>query len=356
MSMKLEDKFHELPEQHRALLVVMFLLVVAGVLYGMFFLRPQWKAFSELVSEHASVDKKLSDSSWPKDSARLNSLLQSYQQKLVGMKKSVKDGDAAVPSLFAADTRDLGLQDKAELVMKHATSMFDQNIINAYGDATNFVTKASQTEYKDLYDRTDSMLQGMRVVLEPSIFGMDESTAEPEKYQMILKLWTVQEVVRRARDNNLRVANDPSLTRAGLGRPSKISVLPMISYSLDPQDKEPYLLEFPVRLQVEGTMDNFIKFVQSLQTEECFLPMKQMELLAEQPQPALQILVDPDGTVNRVFKTPRGEVKRPTGENGLLELRNITAVVVCSSFFRPTPGTPVRSSRRQVIEPKPAGI
>ena len=101
MSMKLEDKFHELPEQHRALLVVMFLLVVAGVLYGMFFLRPQWKAFSELVSEHASVDKKLSDSSWPKDSARLNSLLQSYQQKLVGMKKSVKDGDAVVSSIFA---------------------------------------------------------------------------------------------------------------------------------------------------------------------------------------------------------------------------------------------------------------
>ena len=354
--MNLDEKLQQLPEQHRVLLVVVFLLLVVGVIYGMFFLRPQWNAYSDLVGEYASLDKKLSESLWPKDSARLKSLLQSYEQVLKGMKRSGKDGDAAVAGIFAADPRDLGLQNKAELVLQHATSMFNQNITNAYGDVTNFVTKASQTEYKDLYDRTDSMLQGMRVVLEPSIFGMDESTAEPEKYQMILKLWTVQEVVRRARDNNLRVANDPSLTRARLGRPSKISVLPMIPYSLDPQDKEPYLLEFPVRLQVEGTMVNFIKFVQSLQTEECFLPMKQMELLAEQPQPALQIQVDPDGTVNRVFKTSRGEVKRPAGENGLLELRNITAVVVCSSFFRPTPGTPVRSSRRQVIEPKPAGI
>lgn len=355
MSMKLDDKLHELPEQHRTLLVVVFLLLVVAVLYGMFFLMPQWNAYAELLSEYASVDKKLSESPWPKESGRLNSLLQSYQQVLDGMKKSGKDG-AAAANVFAVDPRDHGLRDKAELVMKHATGMFTQKITDAYGDATIFMTKASQTEYKDIYDRTDSELQGWKVVLEPSIFGMDESTAEPEKYQMILKLWTVRELVRCARENNLRIATDPSLARAGLARPSKVSVLPMISYCLDPRDKEPYLLEFPVRLQVEGTVDNFIKFVQSLQTEECFLPMKQMELLAEQPQPALQIQVDPDGTVNRVFKTPRGEVKRPAGANGQLELRNITAVVVCSSFFRPMPGTPVRSARSQELEALPLGL
>ncbi|NMA47370.1 MAG: hypothetical protein GX945_12490 [Lentisphaerae bacterium] len=354
--MNLNEKLQRLPERHRTLLALLFLLLVLGVIYGMFFLRPQWNVYSELLSEYASVDKKLSESPWPKDSARLKSLLQTYEQNLRGMKKSSKAEEAAASDIFTADPRDLGLQDKAELVMKHATGMFNQKIDNAYGDVSNFVTKASQTEYKDLYDRTDSMLQGMKVVLEPSIFGMDESTAEPEKYQMILKLWTVQEVVRRARENKLRVATDPSLIRAGLGRPSKVSVLPMIPYCLDPQDKEPYLLEFPVRLEVEGSLDNFIKFVQSLQSENCFLPMKQMELLAEQPPQAQQIQVEPDGTVNRVFKTPRGEVKRPTGTNGVLKMDNISAVVVCSSFFRPAPGTPVRSTRRQVIEPKPMGI
>lgn len=358
ITMNLNEKLQRLPERHRTLLVALFLLLVLGVIYGMFFLRPQWNAYSELVTECASVDKKLSESPWPKDSARLKSLLQTYEQNLRGMKKSAKAGAGAAeaPDVFTVDPRDLGLQDKAEMVMKHATGMFNQNITNAYGDVGNFVTKASQTEYKDLYDRTDSMLQGMRVVLEPSIFGMDESTAEPEKYQMILKLWTVQEVVRLARENKLRVATEPSLIRAGLGRPSKISALPMISYNLDPQDKVPYLLEFPVRLEVEGSLENFIKFIQSLQTEDCFLPMKQMELLAEQPPPAQQIRVEYDGTVSRVFRTPRGEVKRPSGTNGVLEMRNISAVVVCSSFFRPAPGTPVRSSRRQVVEPKPMGI
>jgi hypothetical protein len=363
--MILPDSLQRLPERHRLLLVTVFLLLVFALLYGMFLVLPQWNAYAELSSDHASLNKKLDESPWPKDPTRLTPLLQGHEDFLNGRKKRKADSsagqDAASPAaaskeLLFTDPGDLGLRKKAEALLEHATGMFTQKIANDYGDVNNFVTKASQTEYKDLYDRTDSMLQGMRVLLEPSIFGMDESTAEPDKYQMILKLWTVQEVVLRAHKNKLRVANDPSLTRAGLGRPSKVSVLPMIPYCLDPQDKEPYLLEFPVRLEVEGSLENFIKFAQSLQNEDCFLPMKQMELLAERPSPGQRIQVDPDGKVYRVFRTPRGEVKRPMGENGLLEMRNVSAVIVCSSFFRLKSDTPVRSSRVQVREPMPIGI
>lgn len=364
--MSLDETLQRWPKLHRMLLVVAFLLLVVAVLYGVFIVLPRRSAYKELLSEKKAIEKKLAESLWPQDSERLKSLLKDYERTSDGtMKRSVGNAVKTV------DWDVMGAKDKAEMVLKHCTSMFDKRIANEYGDVSNFINKASQTEYKDLYDRTAALLEGLKVFLEPSIFGMDETTAEPAKYQMMLKMWTVEELVRRVTASKLQVVREMSVNTAGRGRPSKITVLPMIAYRLDERDKEPYLLEFPVRMEVSGSMENVIDFVRSLQprpswlagdgeevtSDECFLPMKQLEMLALSPQRG-EVLVEPSGEVKLAFRKPNGELagNRLMGQNGLLEIKQITATVICSSFFRPALGGPVRVIRRQVVEPLPLGL
>ncbi|MDD3954461.1 MAG: hypothetical protein PHY82_11155 [Lentisphaeria bacterium] len=288
--------YQDWPDPCRNLLMMVIAAVIAAVFVYFVFLQPKWKALRETRYDFARTENKLKESPWPRDSERLQTILNTYQKTLGSGKQS-------------------GLKNFSEQALKRATSLFNDKINDEYGSAALFISKASQIEYKDQYDRMNSTFQNQRIYLDQFIFGMDESTVEPEKYKMLLKVWTTEKLVSLAVEHKLKIVQDRSVRTGPHNQyfAAKISVLPERSYLLDEEDKAPFLLEFPVRLTVRCSMDNFLSFVAALQSDPVFLPMVQMEMLTD-TSPANKI----------------------TDEQGNLSMTDLEVTVVCSSFYRPS--------------------
>ncbi len=285
------------PKCHKTLLGVT--IVLALVLLGVAFLRlrPNWNEYRDLTDERAFLEEKLKASAWPRDSQRLEALLKEYEKRLN------KDTGTGV-----------GLKAQTDQVLRQATSLFLKRITDEYGSVADFMQKASQTEYKDQYDRLDSYLLGKQLQLDPATYGLNVSTSEPQKYQMLLKLWTTQAVVETALACNLRIAS----RRAGGqgGRPAaQITALPMRPYILSVNSAAPYLMEFPVQLEVRGSMESFSKFVDALCSDGKFLPMTCMEISVTAP------------AVGKRTAKP--------DQDGRIRTHGIVARVVCSGFSLP---------------------
>ena len=289
--------FKDWPSQHRNLLLTVLFLLIAFAAVGYIRIYPRWVEYTEIRDEKASIEAKLIKSEWPKDPERLKSILSLLTKRLE------KDN---------GNNNGKGLKAETEEVMAKATSMFNERIINEYESIGDFIQKASQTEYKNQYDVLDSYLQGKNINLDNTIFGMDVATSEPLKYQMLLKLWTVKEVVDCALQAKLFVISIPSPSGGRGKTASMITVKPMQSYYLNNNDANPYLLEFPIYIELRGTLENFSKFTDILFSEGRFLPLSKIELSALPPSQRTQ----PD-------------------KQGNIYSRIITARVTCSSFFLP---------------------
>lgn len=290
----MKKKYKDWPKPCRNMLMLCIFAVIATVVIFLFFLQPKWKQLQESRSEFASAEKKLQDSPWPKDSERLRTLQNSYRRTLGSKGKG-------------------GLIDFTEKAMKKATGIFKDKIIDEYGTYALFIDKASQIEYRDQYDRMFSTFQTRRIYLDKAVLGMDESTVEDEKYKMLLKIWTLEKLVNLALEHKLKICDDYSV-RTGSHKQyyaAKLNILPEKAYILDEENKIPFLLEFPVRMTVRCTMEDFLSFTSALQSEELYLPLQQME-----------ITVDTSGN------------SRYIDDDGVLSFTNLEITMVCSSFFR----------------------
>jgi len=273
-----------------------FAAVIAAIFVYLVLLQPKWKILQETRDDFTRTEKKLKESPWPRDSERLQTMLANYQ-KIIGNNKQS------------------GLKNYSDEILKQATSLFNDKINNEYGNAALFINKASQIEYKDQYDRMHSTFQNQKLYLDQFIFGMDESTVEPDKFKMLLKVWTAEKLVSLALEHQLKICEDRTVKTGSHNQyyAAKISVLPERSYLLDEKDKAPYLLEFPVRLTVRGSMENFLAFTAAMQSAPVFLPMIQMEML-----------------------TDTSPASRVSDEEGNMYFNQLEVTVVCSSFYRPT--------------------
>lgn len=319
MNFNLNINLQKWPREHRILLGTDIVLLILCLLAAFFYLKPRWVQYVEERDEKASLEARLNKSEWPKDSERLKAMLKDFNKKL--------DKD---------NGNGKGLKKETTEILTRATELFKDKIVNEYGSVADFMQKASQTEYKDQFDKLDTYFQGKNIYIERSYFGMDELTSEPFKYQMLLKLWTTQAVVDCALKAKLKIITRP-LGGGNRGRrASHISVLPMNSYVLNQNESTPYLLEFPVNIELTGTLDSFSAFVDSLFANGRFLPMTKMELVAQQPN-LQKTKPDADGRINT---------------------RAIAIRVVCSSFFLPAPAPmkEVISTTRSAVGGRPPGL
>ncbi len=331
-------KFNDWPVQHRNLLLIVLFLMIALAAIAYIRLYPRWVEYKDLSDEKTSIEEKLLKSGWPKDSERLKAKLKLFEKELHGSKKSKSSkGDKDETDAKTDAKEDNGLIDETKEVIRKATSMFNERAEKEYESIELFIQKASQTEYKNQYDELDSYLQGKNIYIDNTIFGMDESTADPLKYQMLLKLWTVKEIVECASLAKMIVVAIPSQSAHGKYT-SMISVKPMQSYYINANDAEPYLLEFPVYLELRGTLENFSKFTDLLFSDERFLPLSKLELVAVPPS----------------MRNP----PKPDKEGNIYS-KHIIARITCSSFFLPqTPPQKKNDSSKSIGAPsdRPVGI
>ena len=138
---------------------------------------------------------------------------------------------------------------------------------------------ANQLAYQILYIDIVRELGEQGIVLHEETLGRTQySTTENDKlYQLIPSMWVVKNVAILARKHNLSLTN-PKLGGATETEYADISVLPLRTYNTA-VNLEPYLEEYPVRVTVRGTTEDFTDFMLALTGEGHFLPVEFVRLV-----------------------------------------------------------------------------
>lgn len=259
-----EPTFKDWPRSHRRLLFVTIILMVTAVAVLWFLIYPRWRVLVEIQSANDDMRTKLQ-----KQGVRLDhDMLQRHNEECI----KALNGTFNTPGLIA----------KADETIEKATSTFHKDILELYlGDETHgksqeeiFITNTTRIDYIDLADRIKSEFKTKNIIFSEKYLERD--TAEPI-YQLILKLWTVRAVVRTALDNHLTVEEDQN------GEAS-IKARRTIAYALNQHNANHYLLEFPISFRFNGTMDNFMAFAKSLNSNGTFLTLKHIRIFSQPPK------------------------------------------------------------------------
>ncbi len=297
---------------NRELAAVTGILILGFGLAWYFLLRPRQEEVDAMRTEQRDLQQKLSASGWPLESERIKGLLAERGKN--------------------AET----FSRKADDVFRQATSMFDKSIQERYESFQHFRADVSRLDYQEDFIAIEGQLKNRGISFGEGL-NLKENSDSPYTYQLLLQLWTLRDCVILARDNGLNIARDMT-PPAGAGAagdarfqfPSRLSVLPVRAYYLTRTDKDPYMLEFPVRLTVYGRVEQLYSYLAALQAGGRFLPVSKIE----------------------VFKQP---LRRDAAGGGTTDRIEVT--LECSSFIRlhddARPG-PIRSTK-DTAKPLPRG-
>ena len=306
------------PAKHRNLGVLFILLGIGCFAVFLFVLRPKAQAVENARSEFTEIQGRLRKSGWPLDAERLEKLLDGVQRRLEGPKDTPGPGDV---------TAAIGIKNKADIVLRDATSMFKPKIEKFFGSTADFMKEASRLDYREEYNQLERRLAGEGIVLAEEVLNLGEGSSSPSTYQLLLQLYTLEAVLDLALESDLRPAKDPNVTVAtetnqrGV-QAAKLTVLPMRPYFLRPEDKEPYVLEFPVRMTLRGKLEGVCRFLSRLHANGAFFPVTHFEMKTENPALA-----------------------RPDSE-GNVTIDRVEIEVECSAFFRPSEKAPARAVKK----------
>lgn len=276
--------FHDIPLAHRVCLIAMLAIIALPAVVFFGFVQPEQRSTrNTLRAEIEQMQKRLTSSSWP--------ISRDLLDKRLDEAKCVLNGE---PDTSA------GLVSAADAAIAQATGTFRENILEKFPDTLQFINGVTRIDFKDLADRAASYFTAQGIAAPPEILGLNEDNQGPV-YQMMFKLWTARRLVRLALECNLKISENENT--------AEISALPPIAYTTGDQPNTPaYLLEFPVRVVLIGKPEDFLQFVKRLQSEEQFLPLKQLSVNTMPPAPV------------------------KSGEENAVETARFT--VVCSSFFQ----------------------
>lgn len=268
----------EWPLQYRVLARLAMGALALLVMGYLFILHP---TRARLERQKAEIERKtdyLKGMQLPLDSVLLGERLRDAMRMLEG------DDEEDMTGLLAV----------ARETLEEATQPLEARIRQNYGDNLAFIYGATRLDSKDLQERIIKEFgEG-----NPKFLGMNpEEIQEQPVWQTIAKLWTVREILGEARGAGLEVAPP-----AADGKPS-VTAMPIVGYTLDDTSSGSiYLLEFPVNATFSGTLAQFLVFVQSLQDERRFIPLKRLSIRTLPPE---ALLAGSDNAVDKCLFTVR---------------------------------------------------
>ncbi len=279
-----------LPEQHKLIAQLFGVVLLFTAVAYIFFVRPLWADVLAKRNDVSDKETKLKKTGWIIDSSRLE-VLQRERQKQLEKITSLSDE-----------------------VLKQTTSMFQRRLQAFYAPNVDFRNSVSRIDFQIEFDQFRQQMRGRGIILAEEKLGIGENSESPYTYELMLQLWTLEDVMNIVLNHHLRVAQDPKVrvpTEGGrFRRASDISVLPIQAYYLNKSDKEPYVIEIPIRIVLYGSIANVAGFLRALHDVDektkkpRFYPISQMELWKVPPDP----------------KRPAADVVR--------------VKVICSAFFR----------------------
>lgn len=262
------------PTPHRILAFAMGVFAFVLILGYAFLIRPKKIALERKQNAIQEKTIRFNETGLPKDPVLLNEQLNSATRLLQGDNEQDFEGLNAL----------------SERTFVYATQAFSAKIHENYPDTLAFIYGATRLDYKELLERvTAEFMAGEESAdAHPFLQEQDDLQAQPV-WQMIGKLWTIQDVLGKAKEAGLTLASDAQGTKC-------VNALPVIAYTLqDSSEGNIFLLEFPVKATFHGTLDQFLAFTEIIQTPECFLPMKRLVIKTTPPEallPGNENLVD----------------------------------------------------------------
>ena len=254
---------------HQALLAAALLLLAVQALLYVLVLQPRKRELQKARQEEEELQKRLSRSPWPTQAERLAAHAKELQQVL---------GDAESGEGLAAQVQ--AARDKA-------SRTFAPYIKKGYETSANLVRSVSLLDYQAEYSRISRELSAKGVHISPSVLKLRDDTSSPYVYQLMLHIWAVEKVAGQALEAGLQIANDDTVkvtTPAGASMPAAAIVAePMLALSNAETSKQPYMLGFPVRVAADGSLEQVLAFLASLDGPEMFLPVRGFELTAVPP-------------------------------------------------------------------------
>ncbi|MFA6816356.1 MAG: hypothetical protein WCS73_08690 [Lentisphaeria bacterium] len=302
--MSYKPEYKDLPAQHKCLVYVILCLCVAFIVFGWLYILPKWVTFTKLHAENEIQLEKDKQTQWPMDLAVLEKYYKENQEKM--------NGDAV--------KKNLGLREISNQIRNRATNFFSERIEDYYASMQekktvnadfSFIQNASRIDFKYLANQLKDIFNAKNLQLSDKILQISENQKEPV-YQMILQLWTLKFFFQELNANQLQVISDPASGAAA------VSFLPRIGFVQDQLDSEPCLWEFPIKITVQGTLENVLRFFNTLQNDKYFFPVKQLSVYTFPPN------------------------KAPSGK--FMELKEQKVTFIVSAFYIPPAEPPVEQN------------
>jgi Tfp pilus assembly protein PilO len=265
------------PQKHRnlAAFALFVVLAVAGVY--LFLLRPKAEELAGMHQDVEDKQKKLGEAGWRLDPDGLTKILEEMNKRLDGATFQKQGQTLSIP----------GLKQKADRILREGAGMYARKVKELCDSPGIFMTQVSRLDYQVEFDELVQRLKEHDIVLAEEVLGISEDTSSPYTYQLMLQLWTLELFVDLALEHNLVPVKSHRVgVRLDDGRnaqASMLTLLPVRAYTLNTEDKAPYLMEFPVHMVLRGDLQNVCNFLRALHTDGRFMPLNHLEIAGASP-------------------------------------------------------------------------
>ncbi|MGI5922513.1 MAG: hypothetical protein ACOX9E_01065 [Lentisphaeria bacterium] len=268
---------------HRLLFGIAAVAVAVQLMVFVVILRPQKSAIAE---QRKDIDKKrqrLTGTEWPLQADVLNKYHSTLVAKLEG------------PG---------GIQERSHQLMRRAAVTFQARIARNHEHAAGFMRGVSRLDYQEEFNRVQRRAAGQGVYLSPELLNLAEDTAIQHIYQAMLQVWALDSLLDIVQNSGISIAKHQQLSSVidGAKHPAAlIAMQPMQAYFADAKAAQPYLLEFPVRLTLVGQEEQFMAFLQGLDSDQVFIPVQRFECQLQAPKAGQQAQLHVDITCSAFF-------------------------------------------------------
>jgi Tfp pilus assembly protein PilO len=303
------------PEQHRIFFVLFsFALILCGVVY-FFTIRPLYIQNLEDEKNISKTKSEIKGKGWPIDSVRLNKLLD-HKKNILEKKQ---DGQTAYKAT--------GLKNKSNLLLMECTDVFKRKIKKLFVNPADFSKEITRLDYQDEYNKVKDELASRNIYFSEESLGLGGDSDENLIYPLVLQIWMVEDIVKIALDNSLQVLQEENTNvkneKGILKNVVSVKLLPIKPYSLYTTDKKIYIIEFPMRMSIRGTLTEFIGFLRDMHSDGKYFPISRLQIRA----------IPEYKNINSKFYLT----------NEVLDIE-----IECSAFFRKSEDTPVKKKKKKI--------